>query len=381
MIINWLRQLKKVNYDTLNRVELNRAAILHNLKIIKTSQESSQIIPVLKANAYGHGLKEMATILNDSTVKMVAVDSFPEAQIVYRYFKGRVLIIGEMPLAVYKHLKWSRTEVCVYNSRTLSFLAGINRLVNVHLFVNTGMNREGISDLKEFLDSNEKDLAKLTITGICSHLHSADSSDEDNDLQLKVFLKNLDILEDRYGSLKYVHLANSAGSFCLHHKRLTAIRPGLAVYGINPFSEDSIHFQKAAKLKAALQIFTKVVSVQDVLSGEFVSYNRSYMATKKMKLAIIPFGYSEGLDRRLSNIAQFKLAGKYYQVAGNVCMNLTCLALSTDTEVEIGQEVQIVSAHAGDPNSIINLAKLQKTITHEVLIEFLPNIRRIIVDK
>ena len=119
MLINYLRQLIKPNYNTLNRIEINQTAILNNLKIIQSEQANSKIIPVLKSNAYGHGLKEIATILNKSNVEMVAVDSFPEAQIVYQYFKKKVLIMGEMPAAVYKFLDWKRTEVCIYSSYNL----------------------------------------------------------------------------------------------------------------------------------------------------------------------------------------------------------------------------------------------------------------------
>lgn len=111
MLINWLRQLTKANYDTLNRIEINKAAILENLELLQQEQKGLELIPVLKSNAYGHGLKELATILNETKVKMVAVDSYPEAQIVYRYFRGKVLIIGEMPPDAYKYLRWNRTEV------------------------------------------------------------------------------------------------------------------------------------------------------------------------------------------------------------------------------------------------------------------------------
>lgn len=381
MIIDWLRQLKKANYSTLNRIEISRRAILHNLRVLQAEQVSAIIIPVLKANAYGHGLKELAIILNDSPVEMVAVDSYPEAQIVYRYFKRKVLIIGEMPPGAYKYLKWRRTEVCIYSQRNLNAILALNKKLNIHLFVNTGMNREGIKDFASFLKNNEKKLANLNITGICSHLHSADSSNEATEKQLSLFLKCLDLCERYFKSLKYVHLANSAGIFNLHHERLNACRPGLAVYGINPFQSDSPYFKQALKLKPAMEIYSSIVSLQRLEAGEIVSYNANYITSAAEQIVVIPFGYCEGLDRRLSSVAQFKCDNNYLQVAGSICMNMTCLAAENSLKIAIGQEVQIISSNPHDLNSIVNIAKLEKTIVYEVLIKFLANIRRKIVDK
>lgn len=381
MIINWLRQLRKANYNTLNRIEINKRAILHNLNLLQAQQVGSKIIPVLKSNAYGHGLKEVASILNETAIEMVAVDSFPEAQIIYRYFKGKVLIIGEMPAAAYNYLNWHKTEVCVYNSSTLKTLAALNKEINIHLFINTGMNREGIKDLNSFLQANKIVLAKLTITGICSHLYNADSSDADNQKQLDCFLSQLDLLESKYKSLKYVHLSNSAGVFSLHHSRLNACRPGLAIYGINPFAENSAYYQAASDLRPAMSVYSSIVSIQEIKAGENVSYNHGYTAQEQTKIAVIPFGYCEGLDRRLSNLAKFKLGENQVKVAGSICMNMSCLALDNDLSAKIGDEVQLVSANPYEVNSITNIAKLEKTIVYEVMIKFIANIRRIIVDK
>lgn len=130
-----------------------------------------------------------------------------------------------------------------------------------------------------------------------------------------------------------------------------------------------------------MEIYSTVISLQSLKKGESVSYDNSYLAMEDMQVAVIPFGYCEGLDRRLNNLAEFGLAGNYHRLAGSVCMNMSCLELSKDDKVSIGQEVQIVSNKPSQVNSIASIAKLEKTITHEVLIKFLANIRRIILDK
>jgi len=123
MMLNYLRQLLKPKYPTLNQIEIKAGAIFNNLKLLQSLQPQAQVIPVLKSNAYGHGLKEICQILNKAKVQMIALDSFPELQIAYRYFKGKVLLIGEMPAEAYAYIRWSRTEICVYNSDTIRTLA------------------------------------------------------------------------------------------------------------------------------------------------------------------------------------------------------------------------------------------------------------------
>jgi alanine racemase len=379
MLLQFLRQLIKPKYDTLNRIEVQAAYILDNLAFLQKQQTNAEMIPVLKANAYGHGLKELCLILNKAKVKMVAVDSFPEAQIVCRYFKGKVLLIGEMPLGVYNYLNWSRTEVCIYNQATLRKIFALNKKANIHLFVNSGMNREGIKDLNAFWDDNKECLLKMNITGLCSHLADAEGDGKMNEEQKQKFLTDLDFLQAKGIHPRYVHLGNSAGVFSLNDKRLTAFRPGLSLYGYNPFSSDSPYFELAQKLKPALKVISKVVSIQELKAGESVSYNANYIASEDMRSAVIPFGYYEGLDRSLSNILQVKYANSYLDVIGNICMNLTCLNIKREEGIGIGSEITVISNNPNDLNSVSNVASLQKVLIYEVLVKLQANVRRIIV--
>nr|HPO06298.1 alanine racemase [Candidatus Gracilibacteria bacterium] len=121
--IGKIRDIFRPKYDTLNRVDILASNILANYELLKKTGEGKSIIPVLKSNAYGHGIKEMCQILAKTDCPMVAVDSFPEAQIAYHYFPRKVLIIGEMPISAYKYTDFKRTEFCVYNSHTFQYLA------------------------------------------------------------------------------------------------------------------------------------------------------------------------------------------------------------------------------------------------------------------
>lgn len=384
-MIDFLRQLLKPKYETLNRLEIKAENLLANYKYLCSLQPLAAMFPVLKSNAYGHGLKEVCQILNSAAVPMVAVDSYPEAQIVYRYFKGQVLILGEMPLQAYDYCLLKRTEFVVYNSATLKYLTRFGRKARIHLFINSGMNREGLQNFPDFLAKYKKYLDQVTVNGLCSHLASADTDSALNKEQETKFLEALATLRAAGFFPRWVHLGNSAAIFTLANKELTAFRPGLAFYGYDPFAgqEGREHFLAQTKaLRPALEVYSRLVAVQDIAAGETVSYNETYRTACATKIGVMPFGYFEGLDRRWSNRARFLVrpngSSFWAPVAGRICMNLSCLDLGSQ-KVALGEEVQLVSHAASNPNSIANLAVLNETAIYEVLIRFQANIKRNIV--
>lgn len=380
-MINRLKKIIKPKYQTFNVVEVKRQAVLDNYNILLENQAQAAIFPVLKSNAYGHGLKELCQILNDSSAPMVIVDSFPEAQIVYHYFKRSVLILGEMPDKAYSYCNLKRSEFCVYSRESLISLSKIGK-AKIHLFVNSGMNREGIQDLSKFIKDNLEFLKKVEITGLCSHLASAEENSELNKIQLNKFLEDLDILRSAGFNPKWVHLGNSAAIFSLSHPSLTAYRSGLALYGYSSFAETNRNYLKTNNLRPALRLTSTVVSVQDVSINNSVSYNETYKSKIAGKIAIIPFGYYEGLNRKLSNLARLVWERdnrrEYLKIAGLVCMNLCCLE-AKDLNIKKGDTVEVISYNKDDENSLANLAKLAGVIPYELLVNIQSNIRRIII--
>jgi len=379
-MMHFLRKLIKPQYETLNVIEIDAAKLIANFRYLQSLQPEAAIFPVLKSNAYGHGLKEVCRILNKVKPALVIVDSYPEAQIVYHYFKGRALILGEMPARAYDYCKLERTEFVVYNEVTLKHLARYGKRAHVHLFVNSGMNREGIKDLEAFVLKNKEDLDKVEVSGLCSHLASADQESELNQEQENNFFGALKILKTAGFNPRWVHLGNSAAIFTADNPLLTAYRPGLAFYGYSPFAKER---GIETLLQPALEVFSHLVSLQEAKVLENVSYNETYRASQAVNIGVIPFGYFEGLDRRLSNRARFLVQEEdnyfWAPVAGNVCMNLTCLELGQN-KPKIGDIVKIVSAKREDPNSIASLAALCRTIPYEFLVKFQANIRRQIIN-
>lgn len=381
-MINFFRKLIKPKYDTLNVIEVDAAKLLANFHYLKGLQPGAEIFPVLKSNAYGHGLKEVCHILNKAKPALVVVDSYPEAQIAYRYFKGDILILGEMPHAAYDYCKLGRTEFVVYNEETLRYLSTkYGKRARIHLFFNSGMNREGIKDMESFVAKNKEYLDKVRVNGLCSHLASADQESGLNQEQEDNFRQALDMLEAAGYKPRWVHLGNSAAVFTFKNDFLTAYRPGLAFYGYSPFAGDR---EEGNALQPALEVFSHIVSVQELKVLESVSYNETYRTSQETNIGTIPFGYFEGLDRRLSNRAKFLVGSGedrfWARIAGKVCMNLTCLELGQN-KPKIGDIVQIVSADREDPNSVHSLAALCDTIPYEFLVKLQANIRREIINE
>ena len=377
-MLNFLKKIIKPKYNTLNIVKIKASNIVYNYNYLKSLQKEAEIFPVLKSNAYGHGLKEICRVLNKTNAKIAVVDSFPEAQIAYRYFKGKILILGEMPLKAYRYCFFKRTEFVVYNEETLRYLSRFGKKVLVHLFVNSGMNREGIKDLEAFLQRNKHYLDKVTVNGLCSHFASAEMDSIFNETQSENFAADLNTLKKAGYFPTWVHLGNSAAVFKTNNKFLTAYRPGLSLYGYSPFDENG----REIFLKPALQVFSKIVSLQDLKAGESVSYNESFRVKEATRIAVIPFGYFEGLDRRLSNRAEFMINGTdgviWSPIAGKVCMNLTCLDLGGQT-AQKGDQVVIVSSNKEDVNSVLSLSRYMNTIPYEFLVRLQANIRREII--
>lgn len=374
-----LRQIIRPKYQPFNRLEISADNLLANYAFLRSRQPQAAIFPVLKSNAYGHGLRETCSILARTDVPMVVVDSYPEAQIVYRHFPGRVLIIGEMPLDAYSYLRLEKTEFAVYTEAVLRRVSRYGKKARVHLFLNTGMNREGIQDLPSFITRNRELLDRVEISGFCSHLASADSESELNTFQLNAFRAGLKQLRSAGYFPRWVHLGNSAGVFKLQDDSLTAFRPGLAFYGYNPLGRTE---GTEKNLRPALRVLTRIVSLQELSPGESVSYNETYLAAAKTMIAALPFGYYEGLDRSLSNRASFGLitpAGKAYcRSAGQICMNISSIELGLN-KPNIGDTVELISPDPSAPNSLQNLADLAGASTYELLVRLQANIRREVI--
>ncbi len=374
-MINKIISIFKKEYRTLNIIEISRNSLIHNFKYLSSLNRRVKIAPVLKSNAYGHGIVEVAKILDKSGAPFFCVDSLYEAyELLKAGIKTPVLIMGYTDPQNFK-VKKLPFIFAVFDLEMAQILNEYQSGCNVHIFVDTGMNREGVplNELPNFLQELKK-LHNIKIEGLMSHLASSDSpNDSLNKIQVINFKKALQIWKKNRFHPKWIHLSNSDGllnsipAWDIDTQNMT--RVGLALYGIS----------SNQKLKPVLSLKTKIIQIKKLKKGDRVGYNGTFIAKNPMILGVLPLGYYDGIDRRLSNNGSVTVDGVFCKIVGTVSMNVTTIDLSNVPNTYIGQEVIVYPSNPEDKNSIENSARICKTIPYDILIHLAASTKRVIV--
>jgi len=363
----------------MNIVYLRKRALLENLEYLQSLQANAAMFPVLKSNAYGHWLKEVVHMLSKTNVPYLAVDSYPEYVVVKNHCKLPILLMWETLLDNYTAFDFSRVTFCVYNVWTIRYLWRLAKPIKIHLFLNTGMNREGVQE-DELLDViNElQSHPSLVVEWVMSHFFDADEL-YSNTLpeQIQRFKRMFYKIIDAWYSPIWRHIGNSAAVFKIKDDFFNAYRPWIALYGYNPLCSEDTSYSLWQKLSPVLSVTSRVVSLQVVWPGEWISYHHTYTPSDKVLVATVPFGYAEWLMRSASGKFFMKHRKSFFRQVGLVCMNLSSYLV--DSAVHIGDEVEIVSDNPRAKNSLQNLAEASDTIVYETLVKLDRGIRREIV--
>jgi alanine racemase len=385
-MLNPLRKVFKREYLNLNRIEISRSNLIHNYRYLSSLHPHFAIAPVLKSNAYGHGMIEVAQILDsiaslqNDRVPFLCVDSLHEA---YRIQKAGV----KTPILIMGYINPENLKVkklpfayAVYDLEMLQVLNKYQKGASIHIKVDTGMHRLGVQleQLPEFFDEVLA-CKNLIIEGIMSHFASAKSPyDPLYTNQLAEFEKALEMMSSKSIQPKWIHIA--ATEALINPKVNQDIpkvsnlaRAGKALYGYSLTTDDP-------NLKPVLQLYTHIAQIKHIKKGDKVGYDGIFSATKDMTIAILPIGYNDGVDRRLSNKGSMKIGDVVCPIIGRVSMNITTIDISQVPDPHINQEVQVISSNPHDPNSILNLATLCDTIPHEILVHLDPTTKRVVVD-
>ncbi len=368
----------KRKYVSLNTIEIDRKNLLFNFDFFK-KETGLEVWPVLKSNAYGHGIKQVTEILEGRDFGYLVVDGYHEVLEIRKVTKRPVLMIGPMRLENFSAIKWKNLAVMVGNEETIKGLGKLNKKVKLHLKVNTGMNRQGvdIDEVKKIIKLIKK-YPKLELEGVFSHLAEADEvSSKKTNFQLKQFEKAIDIIESSGLKPKFCHLAASAGALKIKSSKVNAIRLGIGLYGINVLEKQDRCFKKMQNLRQVLNFKSCFTTLRRIKKGEKVSYGGTWQAKRDTNIGVIPVGYNEGLDRRLSNKGFVKYKNKFYPIVGRVCMNLAMVNLK-NTKAKLFDRVEIISSNRKDKNSIENMARICETIPYEMLVNLNSSIRRAI---
>lgn len=367
-------------FATHNRIEVSRSALLHNYDTFKRLS-GLEVFPVLKGNAYGHGVEEVATALTGRAFPYIAVDSYLEALRVRRVSKQPVLVMGAIKLENFARLRYDNFAFVVQDTATIDALGKTGKRINIHLECNTGMNRYGARPREMVaLAKHVSRYKNLTLEGIMSHL--ADSDGDDPETVARAVRLFDGIVEEILAlgiKPRFIHIAQTAGSLKARSRYANAMRLGIGLYGINPFPTHNPTGKKLAELRPALQFISTITKTISLEKGENVSYNYTFVAPKAMKIGVLPAGYYEGVNRALSNVGNVTFEGHALPIVGRVCMNHTMISLE-NAGAKADDEIVIYSSDPSARNSIQQIAKEHGLFHYNLLTALGTEVRRVLVE-
>ena len=376
-LLSWLRKARRrfSKHEPLISVYISRERLLHNLKTFQKVCPTEQIAPVLKSNAYGHGLTEVAQILDHENIAFFALDSLHEAVALRQAgVRSPILIIGYTSVSNMMHAHVRDVAFTITSLSQLKELCASSGIFRIHLKLDTGMHRQGLlesewEEAQSILSSN----AHITLEGICSHFADADNIDETFTSDQRARWEKAVTLWRSYSTrIRYFHVAATAGSRFASHTTGNVVRLGLGLYGVDaaPDAKRLLH--------PVLHVETILSGVKTLKAGDTVGYNATFHAQEPMTIATIPMGYFEGIDRRLSNKGTVLVNGIPCPIIGRVSMNITTIDVSKVPNVTRGDRAVVISQNPEDPNSVEKIATVAGTIPWEILVHIPQHLRRII---
>ncbi len=363
-------------------VEVNRQNLLDNITTLKKviSGDNPRFMAVVKSNAYGHGLKEVVSVIKND-IDWFGVNSLDEALKIQQESDKPVLILGftsveDLPTVFESGIRQSVFSLD-YLQQVVQVTKGLKLSPVIDLKIETGTNRLGIAleDLPEAVSLIKS--SNLMLEGIYSHL--ADAENPENQFTLD----QIDKLQEAVRLIKNLgiepqieHIGASAASLVQPSGRLGLTRFGISLYGLWPDREIEkvVNFQ----LRPALSWKTMVAQVKKVKSGETIGYGRTFKAIKDMKIAVLPVGYYEGYSRALSNKEVVLIGGQKAPIVGRICMNMTMVDIS-GVSAQAGDEVVLIGKQGKEEITAEMMAEWTDTINYEIVARINPELPRVLV--
>lgn len=364
------------------RAIISLEALRHNLNQIRSRLAPHvKILAMVKANAYGHGLVECARVLRTEGVAALGVAFIEEAMELRKAGdRGRIIVLTP-PFPEEAELYAAYQVECIISSEEIfrsfaEYTQETQHSIVAHIFIDTGMHREGISEDKvpKILKLSD-DYPHLHITGICTHFATAETDKYGVYEQLARFTRILRKCQDFGYHFPDIHAANSAAIADIPESHFTMVRPGIALYGYNasPFIE------RPFSLIPVLELETAISEVRTVAEGEWISYGRTYRVSETTTIGTLPIGYGHGYPRILGNRASCIIQGKLFPIVGTICMD-ECMVNLSGQQFPIGQKVTLIGKSARCCITAEHLAQWANTIPYEILTNLNARIDRVYID-
>jgi alanine racemase len=361
--------------------EIDLDAIAFNVRAFKRHVGGRvQIIAVVKANAYGHGALPVARAALQAGASMLAVHRAVEGvELRKAGIEVPVLIMGYTPPSGAEMIATWRLTPSLMTMEFAQALSGrasaLGVTIPVHIKVDTGMSRYGLmpGEVAGFLQAM-RDLPGIALEGLFTHFATADWADQGHiRQQLAVFNQVCQAAEQVGVHFPLIHAANSAATMKVPEAHFDAVRPGIALYGLDPSSE----WPPVFEIRPALALKSLVSRVRDLPPGAGVSYSRTFVTSRPTRGALVPVGYGDGYHRILSNKGQVLVGGKRAPLIGRVCMDQFVIDVTDIEGVKQDDEVVIVGRQGEECIRAEEVAALAGTINYEVTTSLLPRVARV----
>lgn len=354
-------ELPLILRDTCLRINLDKLA--HNMDLIcGMAGKETAVMPVIKANGYGHGAIGIAPTLMKHGAVYLAVATLTEAlELREAYPDYPLFILGHtpdrlLPLIVQKHI--TQTVFSLKQATILSEIAKVFQYkAKVHLKVDTGFHRLGIDDVEE-LEAICR-LPGIDAEGIFSHL--ALTGDEENEEQYRKFRSVIDALAARGITFRYHHMADSISAVDYPEYRMNLIRPGALVFGLRGFHKGFLPVEQC------LTFESRISQIHSIRKGEGVSYDYLWKAPRDTRIGTVPFGYADGYPRNMRDKGYVTIRGVKCPIIGVICMDQCMVDLTGVPEAAEGDSAVIYGDGSENTMSIEEAASLAGTNKNEIV--------------
>ncbi len=353
------------------RAIVELGAIAHNLRVIRKSVERRvKILGVVKSDAYGHGLVEVARVLAKEGVDMLGVgDVWEGSALRAGGITKPILVLGVIPDALIPKAVDSELTLSVaslgFAEKAANVASSKGCVVKVHCKIDTGMGRIGFQP-----DSAPDQIAammrysNLDIEGISTHFPRAGAERDQFTLsQIKAFKSIVKQLGDRGVPFELTHASNSAGLLNYPGAAFDMVRPGILLYGVAPTTA----LRGRLAVRPAMRFETTVLFVKSVPGGTPLSYDHTYATARATVIATLPVGYAHGFDFLLSNAAQVIVNGHRAPVVGRVCMDQMLVDVGGIPDVSVGDKVTLIGRDGNQSISAEELAEKAHTIPYDII--------------
>ena len=367
-------------------VELDGSALEANLRELRRGGSPGVLAcAVVKANAYGHGVRQVAPLL--PSADWFAVNSLEEGLELRGIGITRpVVILGHVPLAGLAAAIEADLSLTVYNRETLKAIADMPsppRQARLHIKVETGTGRQGVlpEDLESFVRM-VKAAPGVRLEGLSTHFANIEDTLNHSyaEEQLTRFTSALRLVESVAGRPPIVHAACTAATLLFPQTHFTMLRAGIGLYGLWPSRETYLSARERGgplpALTPVLSWKTRLVQVKSMPEASYVGYGCSYRTTRRTTLGVLPVGYSDGYDRALGNRAHVLVRGRRAPVIGRICMNLTMVDLTDVPGAGLEEEVVLLGSSGTERISAETMAEWAGTINYEVVARISPLLPR-----